>query len=268
MLCIRLSDGEVVWEKNFRDEYPLEEELPWGYCGSPLLVDGLLVVMPGASDASIIALDPRTGQTKWKASGKAASYGSLIEARFGGQRQILGHDATTLGGWDIKTGKRLWTITPENDGDFNVPTPLLIDGDLVVVTENNGLRRYQADSPDGIRLLASNHRLRSDMSSPVAVGGNVYCVKDFLYCFDAKTLKEKWRLRDKAIGDYGAVIASSDRILVVANGELLMLASNGSKSIISRQKVFDQRVEMYSHPAIVGKTMYIRGEQKLIALGL
>ena len=47
----------------------------------------------------------------------------------------MGHDATTLGGWDVATGERLWTITPQVPGDFNVPTPLIHKEHLIVVTE-------------------------------------------------------------------------------------------------------------------------------------
>ena len=69
MLCIRLADGYVSWEKNFRDDFPLQEDLPWGYCGSPLLVDGKLIVAPGAAEASLIAIEPVSGEIRWKTPG-------------------------------------------------------------------------------------------------------------------------------------------------------------------------------------------------------
>ena len=140
LLCIRLGDGHVVWEMDFRDDFPLKEELPWGYCGSPLLVDGKLIVAPGASNASLVALDPDSGEILWKTSGAPPGYGSLNVGMLGGVKQIVGHDATSLGGWDIATGRRMWTVTPANDGDFNVPTPIIDDGKLLIVTENNGAR--------------------------------------------------------------------------------------------------------------------------------
>jgi hypothetical protein len=35
---------------------------------------------------------------------------------------------------------RLWRLVPAFDGDFNVPTPIAVDGKLLVSTENNGTR--------------------------------------------------------------------------------------------------------------------------------
>ncbi len=271
LLCIRMADGEVVWERNFRDEFPLESELPWGYCGSPLLTDGSLIVAPGATDASIVALDPETGAIKWKTPGSPPSYGSLAVGVLGGVKQIIGHDAESLGGWDIETGKRLWTVKPRADGDFNVPTPIVHDGQLIVVTENNGARRFQFDRSGRIAAdpVAYNSKLRSDMSTPVVVGSKLFCVKDFLFCLDLDDgLDEIWRKRDRAIGDYGAIIASPQRLLVVGKGELLLLHTDGQKEIIARQKVFDERVNIYSHPALVGDRLYIRGESKLYSLRL
>ncbi|MGI9473540.1 MAG: PQQ-binding-like beta-propeller repeat protein [Rubripirellula sp.] len=273
LLCIRIDDGNVVWERNLRDDFPLSDELPWGYCGSPLLVDEKLIVAPGAPDASLVALDAMSGDVLWKSPGRPPSHGSLIVATLDGVRQIVGHDKTTLGGWDLESGERLWTITPPSDGDFNVPTPIVeSDADgrdvLLVATENNGVRsfRFEATAHAAERLVAGSPKLRTDMSTPVVVGSNLYCVKDFLYCLDAKDLSEQWRMRDRAIGEYAAIFATADRLLVVGKGELLLLNTGGEKKILSRQRVFDENQTLYSHPAIVGRRMYIRGEHKLRCL--
>lgn len=275
LVCIELSNGEVVWEKNFRDEFPLEAELPWGYCGSPLLADGKLIVAPGAPNASLIALDPANGKLLWQTTGAPPSHGSLIVAELGGVRQVVGHDHDTLGGWDLTTGKRLWTKTPISDGDFNVPTPVLYNNrkgnpHLIVATENNGIRSLAFESSDGTptRTAFTSMKLRTDMSTPIVVGKHLYCVKDFLYCLNASDLTETWRLRDRALGDYAATFASADYLMVVAKGELLLLRTDGSKNIISRCRVFDEPQVLYSHPAIYGDRMYIRGEHKLKCINL
>ena len=271
LLCVQLADGQVVWEKNFRDDFPLDDDLPWGYCGSPLLIDGTLIVAAGAKDASVIALNAATGKLKWKSPGIAPGYGSLNVGTLGGVKQIVGHDAKTIGGWDPDTGKRLWTITPISDGDFNVPTPIIWDGKLILVTENNGCRIFEFDTDGNPNKdpIAVYEKLRSDMCTPVVVGPNLFCVKDFLYCLDLENdLAQRWRLRDKCLGAYASLIASDDRLLVIGKGELLLLSTDGSKEIISRQRVFSRRTNLYSHPAIVGNRLYLRGENQLVCLEL
>ena len=274
LLCISIADGSVIWEKNFRDDFPLDVELPWGYCGSPLLVDNKLIVAPGAEDASVVALDPDSGDVLWRTPGRPPSYGSFMVGELGGRRQIIGHDKTTLGGWDIDSGARLWTVEPEAEGDFNVPTAILrtVDGEdpvLLVATENNGARLFQTvDGHKTPEIVADTRKLRTDMSTPIVIGSRVFCVKDFLFCLDANDLSETWRIRDRALGDYAAMFGTEDRILVIGKGELLLLGTDGEKRILSRQRVFDLRQPLYSHPALVGKRLYIRGEHQLRCLDL
>ena len=107
------------------------------------------------------------------------------------------------------------------------------------------------------------------MSTPVVIGRYLYCVNHFLFCLDLESgLEEKWRLRDHAIGEYAAIIASPDRLLVIGKGELLLMAADGEKRIVSRQRVFDQGVSLYSHPALVGDRLYIRGESTIRCIRL
>ncbi|MEM1068391.1 MAG: PQQ-binding-like beta-propeller repeat protein [Planctomycetota bacterium] len=271
VLCMNLANGTVIWETNLLERFKPKNDLPWGYCASPLIVDGMLIVNPGAADASLVAFDALSGVIKWRSKGRAPGYGSLAVATLGGKRQIVGHDTVSLGGWDLESGERLWSITPEFDGDFNVPTPLFYRDQLLVVTENNGARLFDFSDDGKIveQPVASNRRLRPDMSTPVIVGNRLFCVNAFLYCLDIDNqLAESWRLRDKSFGDYAAMFWNDDRILIVANGELILLGTDGSDKILSRLRLFPENLPIYSHPAIVGKRMYIRGETKLLCIEL
>ena len=107
------------------------------------------------------------------------------------------------------------------------------------------------------------------MSTPVVVGNYLFCVDRFLYCLDINNgLREIWRMRDPALGDYASIIASDDRILVIGNGELILMPADGSREIISRLRVMDENTELYSHPAYVSGRLYLRGENKLKAIRL
>ena len=271
LCCVEIASGEVIWHINLRSLFNPEEELPWGYCGSPLLVDNKLIVNPGANAASLAAIDPLNGSVLWTSPGLNASYGSFIVDVFGTQRQIVGHDAKSIGGWDIATGRRLWTISPPDSGEFNVPTPISVNGRLLISTEQNGTRLYDFNeagvaSPEPV---ARNKQLTPDMSSAVVVGNLVFCVNKFLYCLDLQDgLKERWRIRDKALSEYGSIIASKDRLLVIGDGELLLLNTSGDKTILARQPVFESGDRLYSFPALVGTKLFIRGESKLRCIDL
>src|SRR5439155_3672809 len=138
LFCAELKTGKILWEKELRDEFKADDARKWGMCSNPFIVDDRLIVNPGGKDASLVALDPKTGKVLWKTPGKPASYGNFIVGTFGGKRQIVGHDLDSLGGWDIATGKRLWELVPPRRGDFNVPTPIQVGAQLLVTSENNG----------------------------------------------------------------------------------------------------------------------------------
>jgi outer membrane protein assembly factor BamB len=272
--CVRLDTGQIVWMKNLRLEYGLVNELIWGTCSSPLIADGKLIVNPGAPQASLLALAPKTGEVLWQSPGGPAGYGSLIYGVFGGVAQVVGYDRTTLGGWDIKTGKRLWKLEPPNEGDFNVPTPIQVGDQLLVGTENNATRLYAFDCQGRIvaEPIAVNEDLAPDMSTPVVIDDHAYCVWGELYCLDLKNgLRTKWRGEDDAFAIYGTIIGGTDHLLVCgAGGELVLVAADSDRfRVVSRLRPFEQsNPDFYSHPALVGKRLYMRGEHALMCLEL
>jgi outer membrane protein assembly factor BamB len=242
-----------------------------------LVVDGKLIVNPGGPQASVVALDPKSGVLVWQSPGDRHAYSSFIVATLGGVRQLVGYDRTSLGGWDIATGNRLWTLKPPFDGDFNVPTPVAVDGRLFVVSENNGARLYEFD--DGGKIvrepIAVNDELAPDVSSPAVTGGRVFCVAGNCYCLDiADGLRPIWIGSDDAFGDSSPLFVTDDRVLAFGRGgELLLLDANGPEfRIISRLHVFDgaeaRRAEQLSHPAMVGTKLYLRGGQELVCVDL
>ena len=265
--CVDLADGAVVWKKNIVREYDAKL-VTWGMCSSPLLVDGRLIVNPGAPKASLVALDAATGKELWRCPGPRAAYASFIVGVFGGMRQIVGYDAESLGGWNIENGNRVWTLIPPNRGDFNTPTPIAVDGRLLVSSESNGTRLYDFDDCGVIcqTPVAEQSDLAPDSSTPVVFDGRVFGCHGELFCLDAASLKTLWTSDDKAFGDYVSLIAGSDRVLAATvRGELLLLGAKGDRfELISRLQVFDG--EMYSHPALVGNRLYLRGADSVRCL--
>jgi len=270
--CVNLINGKVLWKRNFvRD---LEGRLPkWGTCSSPLILGDLLIVNPGGPKASLVALDARNGRICWKAPGAPAAYGSFIAARLGGRLQIVGYDQVSLGGWDPKTGERLWRIMPPVEGDFNVPTPVIAGDKLVVATENNGTRLYAFDT-DGkiiVRPVGTYAELSPDTATPIFTNGRVFGCRQGLHCLDARdNLKRIWRFEDKAFDEFVSLIADRDSLLGVSlSGECLLLAAVGDDcEIRSRLRLFTEDAEVFSHPALVGTKLYVRGPESVCCFDL
>ena len=270
--CVNLPDGKVIWERQLPNEF--KARLPtWGMCSTPLVVNGMIIVNPGAPDASLAALDCATGCTRWTAPGLPAAYSAFITGEFGTRRQIVGYDQYSLGGWDVKTGQRLWQLVPPVKGDFNVPTPVAVDGGVLVSTENNGTRLYHFDDSGRIisKPVAEFAGLSPTTTSLVVTGGRVFGADPALQCLDVRNgLKSVWHREEEALGDHAALIADDERVLVMTlGGKLILLEAKASECvIISRLRLFKDDVGVYSHPALVGTRLYARGGSSVVCMDL
>jgi outer membrane protein assembly factor BamB len=274
LACVEIATGKPKWSLNVRDEFDAKDERKWGVCDSPLVADGKLIVAPGAKDAALVALDPKDGKPVWKSPGKPTGYGSFVAAKLGGTLQIVGHDAETLGGWDAKTGKRLWTVKPDRGGDFNVPTPIVLGDKLLVTTENNGTRLFalKADGTPEPKPTAANKRLSPDMHTPVVVGDHVFGVSGRLWCLNFKDgLKEAYDEGGQSFAAYCSAVATDTRVLVTTKaGELILLDATAAEyTELGKLAVFGKEEKgLYAHPAFVGTRVYLRGSSSVVCLDL
>lgn len=266
--CVRLDNGEVIWKKGFGKDFGATVPI-WGFCSSPLVVDDKLIINPGGTTASIVALDLATDKTVWETPGDKAAYAALILATLGGRRQIVGYDETSVGGWLPESGERLWRLVPEEEGEYNVPTPVAVGRKLFLATEKNGARLYGFDSQGRIipEPIATNEDFFPDMISPVAAGELVLGGSGSLMCLDInRGLELAWESWDDHYVEYFTAIAGNGRILITSiDGWLHLLEKNGRKHhVISRIDMFpglsEKQRQTWSHPALVGNLYFIRNQ--------
>jgi len=264
LCCLDLAKGTLVWRRNLAKDFAAEVP-KWGYSSCPLLADGKLIVNPGAQDASLVALEPKTGKLIWQTPGKPAAYASFIAATFGGVPQIVGYDRESLGGWDPATGKRLWTIVPPNPGDYNVGTPVALGDKLLVSTEQNKTRLYAfakggASTPTQV---ASNEDLALDMATPAVANGLLFGTRSGLTCFDAATLKTRWQdISSDEFDGFTMMIAGQDRVLALAeNGVLFLLDADGQKLTVRGRMALCEKT--WAHPALAQGRLYVRDARRL-----
>ncbi|MHC4479168.1 MAG: outer membrane protein assembly factor BamB family protein [Planctomycetota bacterium] len=264
--CLKLATGHLVWKRNLAKDFATQVPT-WGYCSTPLLVDDKLIINPGAKNASVAALDRKTGRQLWATPGEPPAYASFILARIKGVRQIIGYEAASLNAWDPQTGRRLWRLVPQIEGDFNVPTPVIAGDRLLVSSENNGTRLYAFDDRGRIAQppQAQNDDLNPDTSTPVIYKNLVIGNAANLTCLDLdNNLQTLWQTKDQPFKDYCSLIAGNDRILVVTqNGKLRLLKSDRTAlNCVSKLDLFEDLPardrEVWSHPALVGNRLYIR----------
>jgi outer membrane protein assembly factor BamB len=110
LACLETKSGRTVWQKNLRREFsgtPGE----WAYAESPLVDGNAVVVTPGGAQATMVALNKKTGAVIWKSAipgGDEAGYASAIIVQGGGRKQYVQFLSKGIVGVDAKTGQFLW----------------------------------------------------------------------------------------------------------------------------------------------------------------
>ena len=141
LVCAESATGKIRWRKHFVRDFQGKYMMHWKFSESPLVDGEKLLCTPGGPEATIVALDKKTGEVIWKCAvpeiggrGKdGAGYSSMIVAEIDGVRQyvqILGRGAV---GVEAETGRFLWGYNRIANPTANIPTPV-VRGDYVFVT--------------------------------------------------------------------------------------------------------------------------------------
>ncbi len=205
LACLESKTGKVRWQKSLRTDYG---GIPgtWAYSESPLIDGNVLACTPGGKDATLVALDKRTGNTIWKSAipgGDMAGYASLVVAITGNIKQYLAYTAGGLVGVDANTGRFLWRYEKIKGAmGMSIQTPV-VGGNYVY----GGANRVGGGAVllKALQGSVAAEEAYFDPKLPTAIGGTVI-VGNHLYgssqsvlmSVDYKTGRIKWSERSIA----------------------------------------------------------------------
>lgn len=182
LACLEARSGRIRWQKNLRREFggvPGE----WAYAESPLVDGDLVVVTPGGAQATMAALNKRTGAIVWKSAipgGDAAGYASAMAVQGGGRKQYVQLLSKGLVGVDAKTGQFLWRYKDCAKGPAQYFTPVVGGGQVYcgALGVGGALVRFK---PEGGGVAAE--QVYFERGLPNGIGGAVL-VGDTLFGAD------------------------------------------------------------------------------------
>lgn len=132
LVCCRADDGRLVWTKAWK---PARNT--FGSAASPVLGGGHLLLLRDTNEGSfLVALDPATGQRRWRVDreGVPSGWSTPVVWNNGGTQEVLAYGAFQLTAYDLATGEPRWSVP--GLADEPCTTPILGDG-LVYVTSYN-----------------------------------------------------------------------------------------------------------------------------------
>jgi len=88
LVCLETKSGKIRWQKNIKKEFEGKPGV-WAYAESPLVDGDVVMVTPGGAQATLVALNKKTGAVIWKAAvpdGDPAGYASAMVVEAGGRK--------------------------------------------------------------------------------------------------------------------------------------------------------------------------------------
>ena len=288
LLVTALSlDGKKMWQRELGPYKGLH-----GSCNSPILAEGLVVLANDQMDPKrfawylpegtnmdpgksfLIALDRKTGKTRWKVDRKSelAGYATPCIRRWGGRTEAIftstAHGITAV---DLKSGRISWEIDKIWD-DRTVSSPQLF-GDLVFGSFGKGLsgQRLVAVRPEkpGSRKGELVYDLRRSVPlvpSFVVKDGLLFLWTDsgIVTCVDAATGNKHWR--ERVGGEfYSSPIWIKGRLYCISKqGQVVVLAASRKFKILARTELGEKT---FATPAVANGVMYLRTQSRLYSLG-
>jgi hypothetical protein len=268
LLCLRLSDGELRWAKNLLTDFGPAVLPTWGYCNSPLIAEGRLIVNPGTPDAAVVTIAPQTGELLWAASGAAANYSSIIAGCFGGVSQVVGYDQKGLCGWAIDSGQLLWRLETGLGRGYIVPTPIEWEGKLIVSHEKGTyVHRFGAGGIVDSHPLAMTKQLSPSIGTPTRAGKWLlgHNNRRLIALSLNDDLKSKWTgPGDSRQKGFTHLVAQEDGNRAMAffqSGWAMLLELSGAEPVVVEERQLTG--ETWSHPAVLDTAIICRDRQTL-----
>jgi outer membrane protein assembly factor BamB len=255
--------GAVLWSANAAAD--TGAKVPeWGFSGSPIVIDGLVVAAAGGI---LAAYDAASGERRWVGPDDAEGYTSPQVMTIDGIRQIVLLSGTGLTAVSPQDGKPLWQHAWKGYPIVQ-PAQMPDGGILIAVNESSGVRRLAVSrSASGWRVEErwTSSGLKPWFNDFVVHKGHAYGFDGtILSCIDLTDGARKWKG-----GRYGGgqliLLPQQDLLVVISeDGELAMVNAtpDGFKEL---GRVPALSGKTWNHPVLVRDVMLVRnGEERVV----
>ncbi len=260
------ASGAALWSRDVAAD--TDTEIPyWGFSGSPLVVDGVLVV---AAAGQLAGYDLDSGEPRWLGPEGGAGYSSPQLLTIDGVSQVLLLSEVGIASVAAIDGSVLWEYPWKG---YPVVQPAqTVDGDLLIaVTESSGLRRVAVDQePSGWALEErwTSNGLKPYFNDFVVHEGHAYGFDGgILSSIDLDDGERRWKG-----GRYGQgqllLLADQDLLLVLSERGELALVEATPERFSERARWPALEGKTWNHPVLVGDTLLVRNAEEMAAVRL
>ncbi len=269
--CLDIQTGKRYWSINTLQECG-HENLVWGKCSSPLIVDQTVVVSLGKSkDRALAAYHIEHGKLAWRAGDDKPSYSSPILATVAGRRQIVSINADSVSGHDPETGSQLWSH-PFPGGPAKCANPVLVGMDHILAGSGYGVGAYllKIQNNDKGLLTATqiwrSKQMKTKFTTAIIRGEFAYGLDDgTLACIDLKEGKRQWK---KGHYGHGQVLGVGEVLLIQCESGDLAVVDADPKGYNERARYEALKGKTWNTPALAGRYLLVRNDLEAICFEL
>jgi len=287
--CLELASGDVVWKIDLLSlagwtQEESELAIQWGRSGSPLLVDGLCIVPFGGPEEnsiegrSLIALDPESGELKWRAGENQISYASPALVVVDGESQIVSVNSAAITGHRIEDGKTLWDFPWSGEANWFPSCTAAVavgnnrfligkgygGGSLLIEIEKNEAGEFSADT-----VWESPRMLKTKFNHPCVVDGVAYAISNG--SFEAVRIedgKQLWRQPRRSRFGQGQVLLAGDLFVAQSeSGDVVFVALDQSE-YRELLRVPALTSKTWNIPTLAGRFLLVRNDRQVICFEL
>ncbi len=289
LVCLRVSNGEIVWQRSYADEFGGRLMSGRGYGESPLVDGDRLICTPGGEDAMLVALDRRTGEVIWKSTmpdiGKkgrdGAAFSSIVISNAAGVRQYVQLVGRGLVGVEAEKGRFLWGYNDIANQTANIPTPLG-RGDFVFSA--NGyhaggvlLKIERDESETGVRAhevyRLKGNRFQNHHGGFVLIDDHIFgghgSNNGLPTCIEFETGKIAWKQRGAGTGSASVVAADGNLYFHYQDGAVALIeATSEEYRLKGTFSLPNAGGDSWSHPVIADGKLFLREQDDLSVYNL
>lgn len=274
LACVQLDDGKVRWHKSLRTDFGGKPGI-WAYSESPLIDGENLICTPGGTEATLLALNKKTGAVVWKCAvpdGDEAAYASALVLETARVKQYVQMLKGGLVGVDGKTGKLLWRYkkTVSRYG-ANIPTPIARGNMIYSAGAGTGGGLVKLTPKDGgieAEEVYFSPKLPAAIGGGVLLGDFVYGTSQTMMSFEFATGNIDWD--ERAVGAASIAYADNRLYLHGENGEVALVEPSptgyhekGRFTPPDQPTRKNQMEKAWAYPVIADGRLYIRDHQML-----
>jgi outer membrane protein assembly factor BamB len=268
LAALDAATGKVAWKINVIEKFG-GRNITWGLSESPLVMPDRILVNPGGSNASIVAVSRKDGSLIWKSGNDEAGYSSGILHPFGGTPQAIFFSASGGVAVDARDGRQLWTYGRVSNSTANVATPIARGNKVFFSSDYGTGAGLVALGGDGKKITAKEvyftREMRNHHASSVLVG-------DLLYGFSSAILtamkfesgEVAWR--DRSVGK-GSLVFADDRLYLFSENGVVGLAEANPAGYKEhgRFEIRTGSLPTWSHPVVANGKLYLRDQDTIYA---